>query len=132
MKKNLLCGRYYRRRHRFVLSDYEYAERFLSSEYAHNYRMYAHGNSYKMITDPVNDRLFAGNPDGRHVHMFMIEGSETFIECMKKYLFEGKAWERWDVTPYFEFVKAKTTRLFRSSGLTTRLNNFSDFNRGLC
>lgn len=30
---------------------------FLSSEYAHNYRMYAHGNSYKMITDPVNDRL---------------------------------------------------------------------------
>ncbi len=84
---------------------------FLSSEYAHNYRMYAHGNSYKMITDPVNDRLFAGNPDGRYVHMFMIEGSETFIACMKKYLFEGKAWERWDVTPYFEFVKGEDNQI---------------------
>lgn len=84
---------------------------FSSSVYAHNIKMYALGNSYKMITDPVYDKVFDDNPDGRKVHVFMIEGSETYLEHIKKYLFEGKAWERWDVMPYFEFKKGENNEI---------------------
>ena len=93
-----------------IITDYVYPimnmlSAFSCSKYAHNIKMYTKGNTYKMVMDPIYDEIFDANPDGRKVHMFMIEGSETYIEYIKKYLFEGKAWERHDVTPYFEFKK---------------------------
>jgi len=80
---------------------------FDSSKYAHNIKMYVHGSPSKVIYDPVYDKVFADNPDGRRVMVFMLEGTSVFITAFRKYLRYGKTWKRWDVVPYFQFRKGK-------------------------
>jgi len=78
---------------------------FFSSDYAHSPRMYTDKSPFKVIANPVDDKVFAATPDGRFLHMFKLEGSNTFIEHMEKYLFEGHAWENKDVKPYLKFCR---------------------------